>query len=432
MLPEQLSNDVCSLRPDRTRLTVTVIFSVDAKGKVRDVELCESVIRSARRFSYEEVQGLFDEADGAQDSHHHPPSVDDALRADLFQIRQASSALLSERMRRGALDLDLPETEILFDSKGMVADVRRKERMESHRLIEDLMIAANEAVARELTRNSRPLLYRVHEPPAEASLAALAPALARFGIGLPGGGTLTQSGLQAALSKASRHPAGAIVQRWVLRAMMRARYQGRNVGHFGLASPCYAHFTSPIRRYPDLLVHRAVKALLGSRDARGSDIEGDADRLEEWGKHISQREERAQRIEWDAEKILTLEFMRRFLGDVFDGFISGVANRGFFVELIDYPAEGFVPIKTLEDDYFELDEDRIAFRGRRTGRVFAVGDRVRIQIERIDVLAGEMDLNLVRAQTPGAVKRKQAKGPGQPYPWKKHVKRKKNGRRRSR
>ncbi len=396
MLPEALSNDLCSLRPDEDRLTMSAVFDVDRRGNVSGVELSESVIHSARRFTYEEVQGLFDDADGIQHSPYPIPAVPENLREDLLEFRKIAAALLAARLQRGALDLELPETEILFDAEGIVAGVRRKTRFESHRLIEDLMLSANEAVARELAQNAVPFLYRVHEAPAESKLRTLAPALARFGVVLPHKGSMTQEQLQAAIIKAKEHPAGEIVQRLILRSMMRAHYQPGNVGHFGLASACYCHFTSPIRRYPDLLVHRAVKSLLG----RGKDGEQSeaAESLTEWGRHASSREERSQRIERDAQKIISCEFMRRFLGDIFEGFISGLINRGFFVELLDHPVEGFVPIRTLEDDYYDLDEAGMAFYGRRSGRAYALGDQVKVQIERIDVLAGEMDLILVRKE----------------------------------
>ena len=202
-------------------------------------------------------------ATGHEPARHRGPEVPGAILDDLLELRRAAAALLGARIRRGSLDLDMPEPEFIFNSEGAVLDVRRKERLESHRLVEDFMIAANEAVGRELTRRRIPLPYRVHESPDEFKLAALSPALARFGVHVPRGGIHEQSELQAALDKAREHPAGSIVMRLVLRSLARAVYSERNVGHFGLASKCYAHFTSPIRRYPDLIVHRAVKAALG-------------------------------------------------------------------------------------------------------------------------------------------------------------------------
>lgn len=398
MLPEELSNHLCSLRPGEDKFTMTAVFDVSHHGEVTNVELCESIIHSVRRFNYEEVEGIFNRVDGVEEQRFPTPIIPDALMHDLMEIRAASAALLKTRMKRGALDMDLPETSVVFDADGIVCDVRRKERIESNRLIEDLMISANEAVARELLKHELPALYRVHESPSDDKLSALAPVLGQFGIQLPRGALMTQGALQAALEKAQKHPAGAVVQRLVLRAMMRAQYRSQNLGHFGLASKCYAHFTSPIRRYPDLIVHRGVKALLGSRTDRDKYAAFASSRIDEWGRHTSQREERAQRIEWDAVKILTMEFMKRFVGDVCEGFVAGMMGRGLFIELVDYPAEGFIPASSMTDDFYEYDDTTMTFFGRRNGRAFHLGDRVRVQIERIDVLAGKMDLVLVRPE----------------------------------
>ena len=403
MLPEALSNHLCSLRPGEDRPTLSIFFNVGSSGQVTHVEFHQSRIHSVRRFAYEEVQGLFDAADeeaGIEvDLPQHPrprPIVAEALRADLLELRQAGRALNRSRMRRGALDLDMPEPEVHFDAEGAVIDLRYAERFEAHRLIEELMIAANEAVAHRLERRGFPLLFRVHDEPQEDKLAVIAPVLGRLGVPVPSRGGMTREQLQTALAQARRHPAGVVIQRWVLRAMMRAKYQPENIGHYGLASEAYAHFTSPIRRYPDLVVHRVVKAtLFGERPDDESMIEL-AGELPDWGRHASQREELSQRIEWDAEEICGLMFMRRYLGDVFDGFISGVAGSGFFVALKDYPVEGYVRIAELDDDYYDLDETSLVWRGRGSGRQYALGDAVTVMIQRVDVLAGRMDLALLR------------------------------------
>lgn len=428
MLPEALSNQLCSLRPGEMKLTMSALFDVTPQGDVRNSELCESVIFSARRFTYDEVQGLFDRCDEVEDSARPCPTIPDALLDDLLQVRAAGRALLDERTRRGALDLELPETEVIFGADGEVTDLRRKEHWESHRLIEGLMIAANEAVARTLRKLKIPTLYRVHEPPDPEKLEALAPAFGRFGISLPKQGVTDQAELQAAICKAREHPAARIIQRLVLRSMKRARYEPRNLGHFGLASECYLHFTSPIRRYPDLVVHRGVKLLLGGRSERDAAISGMEGALPESGTHCSAREERAQKIEWDAINLLSLEFMKRFIGDVFDGFVAGMINKGFFVELIEYPAEGFVALKTIEEDFFDLDPSGVEMRGRSSGRLISLGDRVRVQIMRINVLAGEMDLALLPpsgARRSAEEKKKRPAGGSKKYNWRKHVRAKK-------
>ncbi len=418
MLPEALSNQLCSLRPDEDKLTMTVLFDVDRHGGISNVEMHNSIIRSMRRFAYEEVQGLFDRADQEAGIEPEPapkaarpcPLIDPKLLADLMQIRQAARALNQARIKRGALDLDLPETEILFDAEGRVSDLRRRERFEAHRLIEEMMVAANEAVARELERRGYPALYRVHAEPDEGKLRTVAPVMTRLGIPLPARRGITREELQRAIDAAHRHPAGVIVQRWLLRTMMRAKYQPENIGHYGLASDSYLHFTSPIRRYPDLIVHRVVKELLAGVGANeGSLVELGAG-LAVQGRHTSAREERSQKIEWNAEETLALEFMRRYIGDIFDGFISGIIGAGFFVGLSDWPVEGFVPIRLLEDDYYVFDEELHMWRGQRSGRTYAIGDPVTVLIERIDVIAKQMDLVLVKRKTgtTGRAKKKAA------------------------
>lgn len=397
MLPEVLSNGACSLNPGEDKLVMTAIFTVYEDGRVSDVELYNGVIRSARRFYYEEVQGLFDRQDGLEFIKHPVPAIPDAILSDLLELRRAAAALRHARERRGSLDLDLPEAAFVFDAQGEIQDLGFRERLEAHRLIEEFMIAANEAVARELTRARLPTLYRVHEEPDEAKLLALQPAFERLGIRLPGG-KIDQSHLQEAINRVAKERAGRVLQRWVLRALPRAVYSGRNVGHFGLASSCYVHFTSPIRRYPDLLIHRAVKALIAGEAERDAYTKYAEHRMADWGGHTSAREERSQRIEWDAEKIVAFEFMRRHLGEVFDGIVSGTVNKGFFVELETYPAEGFVPIRSLDDDFYDLDEHHTAWVARSSGRSISVGDLVKVLIERVDPLAGEMDLYLVQKQ----------------------------------
>jgi ribonuclease R len=268
MLPEPISNGLCSLRQGEDKRTMSALFDVTPEGEVENVELCNSAIRSSRRFAYGEVQALFDAADRAagleveERKTELPPLPSDLaawgvtpeLRADLAALRLAARALNRARTARGALDLDLPEAAFEIDAEGRPTALAWSERFEAHRLIEELMIAANEAVARELERRGYPALYRVHEEPKATRAQELTPALARVGIPMPPAGQLTRAQLQAVLDKARRHPAARVIQQWVLRTLMRARYQPQNVGHFGLASDCYLHFTSPIRRYPDLIV----------------------------------------------------------------------------------------------------------------------------------------------------------------------------------
>jgi ribonuclease R len=376
---------------------MSAIFDIDARGRIGGFEFANSVIHSVRRFAYEEVQALFDATDGTPHAGiGAAPEIPEALRADIAELRRAARALRAGRFARGALDLDLPETQIVFDEAHRPIDLRRAPHFEAHELIEEFMLAANEAVARELTAHEYPLLYRVHDEPDAAKVAAVAPVLARMGVALRHQDRLDRDELRRALELAREHPAGAIAQRLVLRSLMRAKYQPANIGHFGLARECYCHFTSPIRRYPDLVVHRVLKAWLAGRGPGSIEMNELAERLDGWGRHCSTREERAQHIEWDATAILAMQFMKRHLGSIFDAHISGVAPMGVFVELVDYPVEALVRIGNFDDDYYELDDRRMLWQGRGSGRVLAVGDPLTVMIERIDVLAGQMDCIALR------------------------------------
>ncbi len=400
MLPEKLSNGLCSLRPEEDKLTMSAVFTISRQGRISDVNLYNSRIRSEKRFTYEEVQGLFDASDRekgmAVEAGKKPrpyPVVSDELLEMLLHVREAARALRRQRFKRGALNLELSDVKILFDARGNVSDIQAKKAIEAHNLIEELMIAANEAVARTLEAHHFPALFRVHDEPDGERLKEIAPGLARVGIQVPAGG-ITREELQAALDKAQHHRAGRVVQRWVLRSMKRARYQEHNIGHFGLASKSYLHFTSPIRRYPDLVVHRLVKLLLERKAPDDPEVRRIKRNLKEMGRHTSEREERAQKIEWDAIDLLSLQYMKRYIGDLFEGFIAGISPGGFFVELCDFPVEGMVRVDQM-NEYLELDERQSLWRSSSSGRTYGLGDKVRVVIDRIDALSGHMDLALI-------------------------------------
>lgn len=416
MLPEALSNDLCSLRPGVERFTMTALMTITRDGAIHDVELCQGRIHSIRRFAYEEVQGLFDQADGWADPELPPskypiPTIPPPLYEDLLAVREAARSLRRARQERGMLDLDLPEPEYVFGEDRQVSDIRRKERFEAHRMIEDLMIAANEAVAHTLEAEDYATLYRVHEEPQDEKLEPLRPILGRFGIRLPNP-PISQSELQRALEQARKHPSGAVLQRWVLRAMKRACYQPENIGHYGLGSESYLHFTSPIRRYPDLLTHRVVKARLGGLAPDAPELAEMVASLHEAGRHCSSREERAQRMEWDAQAMLGLQFMQKHLGGVFEGFISGMNAKGVFIELNDYPVEGMVLVRDITGDYYHWNEVQMIWQGEGTGHTLSLGQQVRVRIMRINVLHRQMDLKLL--DLPQRTGRRESGGRGRP------------------
>ncbi|MBN1517581.1 ribonuclease R [Candidatus Sumerlaeota bacterium] len=430
MLPERLSNELCSLRPDEDSLTMSVVFELDNEANVLDARVCNSIIHSNFRLTYSKVQRLLDGHAQDDDIAAFEPAHD-AVR----QLWKISEQLTKRRFERGAIDLDVPETEIILDQQGVVADVRRAERLNSMRLIEEFMLLSNDTVAQWLTDNQTPLLYRVHEPPNPDKVAAVAPLLALSGVVVPfnSKGGISQKGMQHALDKAATLPNGHILRYLVLRSMMQAKYSPENAGHFGLASPCYCHFTSPIRRYPDLVVHRMCKRLLALGKPDKEERRELEERLTTFGGWTSERERRAEKIERECVKIKSLEFMRQHIGEEFDGWITGMTPTGFFVELDRHPAEGMVRLDAIEDDYYDFIEEDLCMVGRRTGRRLRFGDPVRVMIEHIDLIALKMDLILLKAPKSAssrpafATKKKAARNKGK-KPARDKSNRKKNGR----
>ena len=343
------------------------------------------------------------------------------------------------RLRRGALDLDIPETQVVFHPDGTVKGIERRSRLETHRIVEECMLIANEAVATHLFNLHVPSVYRVHEPPDMRKLRHLQPILAHLGIRFPAKQDITPEALQVALDHTVKTETGFIARRLILRAMMQAHYDDENLGHYGLASPCYTHFTSPIRRYPDLLVHRLLRETMRA----GAPTEGvyappgepdpeqgmagrrrisllappplSAERneflrnhLDEWTTHCSERERRAQDIENDSMKVKSLEYMRQHLGEEFWGYITSVLTWGFFVELEHLPVEGLVHVRNLHDDFYEYDEDRMILVGKQNGATFKLGDKVRVYVEAVNVLSMEMDFVLIEKLVPEGSRERQA------------------------
>jgi ribonuclease R len=366
---------------------MSVVATLDVHGRVSDYDVFRSVIHSRHRLTYRQVQDLFDGAPAEKTS-----SFADA-HAMLFAMRDLAAALAAERRKQGGLDLDIPEPEIVLDAAGRVRDIRRAERWESHRLIEQFMILANEVVARHLTDRHLPALYRVHQPPDPEKLERLRPFLKAVGVRLPAGdGPMSQKALQRLLDSLDRHEAGTLLHTLILRAMMRAVYSPKNVGHYGLASPCYCHFTSPIRRYPDLVVHRVLGAWLDQRRVAAEQIENWREMLDDVARHCSEREERGDEVERDAIRVKSLEFMRKFVGEEFEGLISGVLSFGFFVELLPYPVEGLAHVRELHDDYYRFEEEALSLVGESSGRRFRFGDKIKVLITRVDLINLQMDV----------------------------------------
>jgi ribonuclease R len=390
MLPEALSNGICSLNPNEDRLTKTACIEFDAKGHVIRSRFFNSVIRSQERMTYTTVRRiLVDRNPDALERYKN-------LVGEFELMEELARLIFAQRKARGNLDFDLPEAEIVLDVQGAPENIVRTERNIAHRIIEEFMIAANEAVARHLTEKNLPLLYRVHEGPDREALEALAPFLLSLGYRL----FLKQERIspleiQRLLESARGKPEERVLNRVLLRSMKQAVYQPENIGHFGLASACYAHFTSPIRRYPDLVVHRMFDRALRGEKLKPNEREDLIRYLQEAGKHTSERERHAMDAEREMVDLKKAQFMMNKLGEEFTGFITTLANFGFFVELDAYFVEGLVKLSSLTDDDYDYYEKEYVIKGRRHGRKFKLGDNVRVKVARINAFRSEIDFELI-------------------------------------
>ncbi len=387
MLPEALSNGLCSLNPQVDRLCMVCDMQLGRDGKVSASTFYQGVMRSAARLTYQEVSDFLETGRGR-------PAVRrlaDPLRA----LQAAWETLIAARRRRGALDFDMPEVAFDFDEQGHVTGLSPRHRGVAHRIIEECMIAANVEAARFLRRHRMPTLFRVHEGPADEKLEELRLFLATFGVSLPKGQALKPRDLYRAVDRLSDHPERELVEMVVLRSMQAAIYRPRNIGHFGLALPAYAHFTSPIRRYPDLLVHRGIRHVLEHGSARGFPYAlPDMERL---GDLTSRAERRADEATWDAHDRLKCEFMQDHIGAEYDGVITGVMPFGVFVRLSELHVEGLVHVSYLGQEYFRHDPVRRALVGERSGTVFGLTGHLRVRVLRVNLEDRKIDFELAEA-----------------------------------
>lgn len=372
MLPEVLSNDLCSLRPGEDRLTMSLLMILDEDGRVHEHELVRGVVQSRHKLAYEDAQAIID-GSGSVD-----PETDEAVRV----LVELSRVLRASREARGSLDFDLPEARVILNTEGEPTDIQRVLRLESHRLIEDFMLLANEMIARSASRARLPFLYRVHERPDTDRLEQLREFVATFGYRLSRRAEPSPKDLQLLLSRVQGRPEENLVSTVVLRSMKQARYSAENVGHFGLAARHYTHFTSPIRRYSDLVVHRLVGQFFIDGEALPEELGEET--LPTIARQTSERERVAVEAERDSIDLKKVEFMERHLGDWFDGTVSGVTSFGLFVLLDRFFVEGLVHVSTLENDYYIYLEEQYALVGEHTRRRFQLGDRVRVQVVGVD------------------------------------------------
>jgi ribonuclease R len=391
MLPEALSNGICSLNPNEDRLTKTVALEINGRGEVVGSRFFDSVILSQERMTYTAVRRILVDRDRECLERYRD-------LVDQFKLMEELALLLyASRKARGNLDFDLPEAEIILDIQGMPENIVRAERNIAHRIIEEFMIAANEAVARHLKQQDFPLLYRVHEGPDEDALESIAPFLLSLGYRLPlKREKITPLEMQQLLEACRGKPEEKVINHVLLRAMKQAHYQPENIGHFGLASTCYTHFTSPIRRYPDLIVHRMLDRTMHGIKVKPSERDDLMAYLVEAGKHTSERERNAMDAEREMVDLKKAQFMMNKMGEEFSGVITSLANFGFFVELDAYFVEGLVRLATLTDDDYHYYEKEYVIKGTRHGRKFRLGDAVRVKVVRINSFRSEIDFELVQ------------------------------------
>ncbi len=422
MLPHALSSDVCSLVEGQDRLTQSVVIDLDEGGRVEKTAFHDGVIRSAARLSYQQAQAIVD-GDAELRVRFAP------LVLPLLAMDELAKRMRRVRYERGSLDFDVPEPKVVLDEAGEMTGIVRHERLGSMRLVEEFMLAANEAVAEELSRAGAGALYRIHEQPDPEKTEEFAELVASLGYRLPGGVEgIRPEHFQRILRQIEGRPEEKLVSYLLLRTMKLARYHEENLGHFGLATEMYAHFTSPIRRYPDLVVHRALRALRKGRDA---EREGWLkEKLPGMGLHLSEMERRASEAERELIEWKKVRFMAGRVGEAFPGYVTGVQPFGLFVELEEIYVQGLVHVSSMTDDYYRFDEKAHLLKGENAGATYRLGDRVQVQVVRADLDRRQIDLVLVdvlerargarqppkprpgRAATPGTRAKAGARQPG--------------------
>ncbi len=404
MLPETLSNGICSLNPQVERLALSVFMDVNQSGEVVDHEIVESVIRTAERLTYDEVNAILLDEPG-EVKERYPRQIE-----DLRLMQQLRDILMSKRERRGAIDFELGEAKIVLGPDGKVLDIVPRQKTLADSIIEEFMVLANETVATRFFWLQVPFLYRVHEEPGPDKVVELNLFLNSFGLRVRAGKEgVRPAAIQEVMNALEGRPEKRLVHRVLLRHMMRARYSPEALGHFGLALQYYSHFTSPIRRYPDLVIHRIIKRLLRQGKLSESEHEKLTAFVAKAAKQSSDREQLATEAERAVEAVKKTLFMQDKVGEEYDGFISGVVSFGFFVELGN-TVEGLVHMSSLDDDYYEFDPDTYALYGRKTKRRLRLGDPVRVRVEKVNTADWTVDFSLLTAAEPATKGTKPGRG----------------------
>ena len=389
MLPHKLSNGICSLNAGENRLTLSCVMTIDPKGNVIDHTIAESVIKVDRRMSYTSVKKILEDHDENEIREYEN-------LVPMFELmRELAAILRKKRMKRGSIDFDFPETKIVLDEKGKPIEIKPYERNVATKIIEDFMLIANETVAQDYFWQELPFVYRTHDNPDTEKIKKLSTFINNFGYSIHiGQDEVHPKELQKLLQKIDGTPEEALISRLTLRSMKQAKYTTMSTGHFGLATPYYCHFTSPIRRYPDLQIHRIIKDNLRGR-MNAKKIEHYDKILPEVAKHSSEMERRADEAERETDKLKKVEYMSERIGEVFEGVISGVTEWGFYVELPN-TVEGLVHVITLVDDYFHYNESTYELVGEVTNIRYKLGQRVHVMVTGTDRILRTIDFRVVR------------------------------------
>lgn len=389
MLPQKLSNGICSLNAGEDRLALSCLMDIDKKGKVVSHRIVESVIHVKERMSYTNVKKILLQEDEELEKRY------EELLPMFFQMKELSELLRNRRKKRGAIDFDFPESKLVLDEKGKVVDIYPYEQNIATRLIEDFMLAANETVAEEYCMLGLPFVYRTHENPDMEKMETVLEMVHQAGIKVKKGKeTISPKEVQKILKELEGMECEPFFARLILRSMKQAKYTVEDTGHFGLAAKYYCHFTSPIRRYPDLQIHRIIKETLRGKMTEAK-IQHYKGILEEVARQSSAMERRAEEVERETIKMKKAEYMKQHIGEAFEGTVSGVTEWGFYVEL-DNTVEGLVHVNSLTDDYYTFDKDRYCLVGDMTGRAYRMGQRVKVWVENADENTKTVDFKIER------------------------------------
>ena len=413
MLPKELSNGICSLNENQDRFTISVIMKIDEKGKVIDSDIFKSVIKTTRRMNYHDVNDIFQYVDLQNKKINDEIPEDDIKRINdvakkyknfiehFLRMRELKNILKNRRDRNGSLNLDIPESKIILDENGIAVDIKKYDYLESNEVIEQFMLTANETVAEKFYWLQAPFIYRVHEVPDIDKVDELNKFLFNLGYKIRGvkkddEDSIHPKAFAQVLDEVKGKPEERVVSHLILRTLKVAKYESENKGHFGIASKCYCHFTSPIRRYPDLFIHRVISSYLKHNYNINEELRKKYEiEAVKYSESSSEREKIAQKVERDAEDIKKAEYMQDKIGEIYDGVISSITQFGMFVEL-DNTVEGLIRFENMGNEYFIYDADRKTLMGENSKKIYKIGDRAKIEVIYADKITRKIDFKLYK------------------------------------